>query len=132
MAPRDMLRLMPRAYVNWLIVAGLALAVTVLPVMTGTVTMVLMVLIQLLVMLGLGWFGYQLWRNNRTRLQYLNGRQRLTFYGALVVLVAVLLLSFVSSLLWGAGLFTTIVLLAIVGVCAFVMYWLWQDAAGWY
>ena len=79
-------------------------------------------------MAAFAYFLYTLWRNNRTRLSYLDRRQKLLFYGAGALLILVVLGSFLLS--W--TLLTTLMFFAIIGGCAFVMWRVYKDTAGWY
>jgi hypothetical protein len=117
-----------RRIVNWAIVVAVAVVVTVLQVLAGPAVWVLALILRIAILLGLGWFLYTLWRNNRARLQWLSRRQKALFYGAGAVLVLAVLVSFLLPLM----LFTSIFLLAVVGGCAFVMWRIYQDTAGWY
>jgi hypothetical protein len=117
-----------RRIVNWAIVVAAAVVVTVLQVLAGPAVWVLALILRIAILLGLGWFLYTLWRNNRARLQWLSRRQKALFYGAGAVLVLAVLVSFLLPLM----LFTSIFLLAVVGGCAFVMWRIYQDTAGWY
>jgi hypothetical protein len=117
-----------RQIINWGIVVLAALVVTVLQVVGGPVLWVMGLVLRVAILAALGWFMYTLWRNNRSRLQWLSRRQKLLFYGAAALLVAAVLISFLVPLM----LFTSIFLLLIVGGCAFVMWRIYQDTAGWY
>ena len=114
--------------INWGIVVLAAIAVTVLQVVAGQVLWVLAIVIRVAILAGLVWFGYSLWRNNRSRLQWLSTRQRLLFYGAAAVLVIAVLTSFVLPL----TLISSIAVLLIAGGCGFVMWRIYQDTDGWY
>jgi hypothetical protein len=117
-----------RQVINWAIVVLAAVAVTVLQVVAGQVLWILALIIRLAILAGLIWFGYSLWRNNRSRLQWLSRRQKLLFYGAAVVLVLAVLISFLLPL----TLLTSVFLLALAGACGFVMWRIYQDTSGWY
>ena len=117
-----------RRIVNWAIFVAAAIVLTVLQIVAGQVVWLLTVALRVLILIGLVWFGYRLWRENRARLSYLERRQKLLFYGAAIVLVVAILGSFLLPL----SLFGAILFLVIVGGCGFVMWRIWQDAAGWY
>jgi hypothetical protein len=117
-----------RQIVNWAIVVLAAIIVTVLQVVAGQVLWVLALVVRVAILAGLAWFGYTLWRNNRSRLQWLSTRQKLLFYGAGALLVIVVLVSFLLPL----TLFTSLFFLALAGGCAFVMWRIYQDTSGWY
>lgn len=117
-----------RRIVNWGIIVAAAIVLTVLEVVAGQVVWLLSIALRVLILVGLVVFGYRLWRNNRARLSYLDSRQKLLFYGAAVVLIVFILGSFLLPL----SLFGALLFLVVVGGCAFVMWRIWQDAAGWY
>ena len=117
-----------RQVVNWGIVAALAVVVTVLQVVAGPVMWWLSVALRVAILAGLVVFGYRLWREHRGRLSLLETRQKLLFYGAALVIVLFILGSFLLPL----SLFGAILFLVIVGGAGFVMWRIWQDAAGWY
>ncbi len=120
---------MPRTALNWGIVAAIAAVITVLQIFFGSVTAILLLAIRVLILLALGYFLYTLWRNNRSRLQYLSTRQKLLFYGAGALIVIVVLGSFAPL---GWSLFSAIVFFLIVGGCAYVMWRIWRESEGWY
>lgn len=117
-----------RQALNWGIVVAAALAITVLQVVAGQVIWILALIIRIAILAGLLWFAYTLWRNNRSRLQWLSRRQKLLFYGAGALIVFVVLVSFLLPL----TLLTSILLLAIAGGCGFVMWRIYQETSGWY
>ena len=117
-----------RQLANWGIIVAAAVVLTVLEVVAGQVVWLLSVALRVLILVGLVWFGYRLWRENRARLSYLDTRQKVLFYGAAVVLVVFILGSFLLPL----SLFGALLFLLVVGGCGFVMWRIWQDAAGWY
>jgi len=117
-----------RQLINWAIVVLAAVIVTVLQVVAGQVIWILALIIRLAILAGLIWFGYTLWRNNRSRLQWLSRRQKLVFYGAAAFLVVAVLLSFLLPL----TLISSVFLLALAGACGFVMWRIYQDTSGWY
>jgi predicted nucleic acid-binding Zn ribbon protein len=120
---------MPRTAINWGIVVALALVITVLQVFFGSVTTILMLGIRVLILVALGYLLFTLWRNNRARLQYLERRQKLLFYGAGALIVLVVLGSFLPL---GWSFFSAILFFAIIGGCAFVMWRIWRDSEDWY
>ncbi|MGI9186964.1 MAG: hypothetical protein ACR2J9_05515 [Gaiellales bacterium] len=117
-----------RQVINWAIVVLAAVVVTVLQVVAGPVIWILGLVVRIAILAGLVWFGYTLWRNNRSRLQWLTGRQKLVFYGAAALLVVVVLASFLLPM----TLFTSLFLLVVAGACGFVMWRIYQDTSGWY
>lgn len=117
-----------RQVVNWAIVVLAAVVVTVLQVVAGPVVWFLALILRIAILAALVWFGYTLWRNNRSRLQWLSNRQKLLFYGAGALLVLVVLVSFLLPL----TLLTSLFLLVIAGACGFVMWRIYQDTSGWY
>ena len=117
-----------RQVVNWGIVVAAAVVLTVLQVIASPVVWWLSVALRVALVAGLLIFGFRLWRENRGRLSLLETRQKILFYGA----AAVMLLFIVASFLMPLSLFGAILFLLVVGGCAFVMWRIWQDAAGWY
>lgn len=119
---------MSRSVVNWVVVALIAAVITVLQVVAGPVIAILMLAIRVLILAAFAYFLFTLWRNNRARLSHLEGRQKLLFYGAGALLILVVLGSFLLS--W--TLLTTLLFFAVIGGCAYVMWRVYQDTAGWY
>jgi hypothetical protein len=117
-----------RQLINWGIVVLAAVVVTVLQVVAGPALGILAMIVRIAILAALVWFAYTLWRNNRSRLQWLSTRQKLLFYGAGALIVLVVIVSFLLPLM----LFTSLFLLAVAGGCAFVMWRIYQDTAGWY
>lgn len=115
--------------IHWGVFALLALGVTALQLVAGEVLGVLLLIVRILILVGLGYFVYTLWRNNRSRLQWLNRRQKALFYGAGALLVLVVLGSFAPI---GWNLLTALLFLVIVGACIFVMWRMWRETDGWY
>lgn len=115
--------------IHWGVFALLALGVTALQLVAGEVLGVLLLVVRILILVGLGYFVYTLWRNNRSRLQWLNRRQKALFYGAGALLVLVVLGSFAPI---GWNLLTALLFLVIVGACIFVMWRMWRETDGWY
>ena len=113
---------------SWGIVVALGVAVTVLQVVAGPAVAFLALALRIAILVGLVVFGYRLWREHRARLGFLSGPQKALFYGAAAVIVLAVLGSFLLPL----TLFGSIALLLLVGGCAFVMWRIFQDAAGWY
>lgn len=117
-----------RQLINWGIVFIAAIAVTILQIVAGEVIWYLSLALRVAILAGLAYFAYTLWRNNRSRLQWLSRRQKALFYGAAAVIVLAVLASFLLPL----TLLSSILLLLIVGACAFGMWRIYQDTAGWY
>ena len=117
-----------RQLINWGIVVVAAVVVTVLQVVAGPALGILAMVVRIAILAALVWFAYTLWRNNRSRLQWLSTRQKLLFYGAGALIVLVVVVSFLLPLM----LFPSIFLLAVAGGCAFVMWRIYQETAGWY
>jgi hypothetical protein len=119
---------MSRTVINWVVVGLIAAVITVLQVLAGPVIAILLIAVRVLILAALVYFLYTLWRTNRARLSYLDRRQKLLFYGAGALLILVVFGSFLLS--W--TLLTTLMFFAIIGGCAFVMWRVYQDTAGWY
>ncbi|MCX6391471.1 MAG: hypothetical protein NTX95_03100 [Actinobacteria bacterium] len=117
-----------RQVINWGIVVAAAIVLTVLQVVAGQVVWILALVIRVAILAGLAWFAYTLWRNHRSRLQWLSRRQKVLFYGAGALIVVVVAVSFLLPL----TLFTSIFLLAVAGACGFVMWRMFQESSGWY
>ena len=117
-----------RRVANWGIIVVAAAVVTVLQVVASPVVWGLSIALRVLILVGLVVLGYRLWRENRGRLSFLETRQKILFYGAAAVMVLFILGSFLLPL----SLFGAILFVVVVGGCAFVMWRIWQDAAGWY
>lgn len=115
--------------IHWGVFALLALGVTALQLVAGEVLGVLLLVIRVLILVGLAYFVYTLWRNNRSRLQWLNRTQKLLFYGAGALLVIVVLGSFAPI---GWNLLTALMFIVVVGACIFVMWRMWRETEGWY
>ncbi len=115
--------------IHWGVFALLALGVTALQLVAGEVLGVLLLVVRILILIGLAYFVYTLWRNNRSRLQWLNRRQKLLFYGAGALLVIIVVGSFAPI---GWNLLTALMFIVIVGACIFVMWRMWRETEGWY
>jgi len=119
---------MSRSAINWVVVGLIAAVITVLQVLAGPVIEILLIVVRVLILAAFAYFLYTLWRNNRTRLSYLDRRQKLLFYGAGALLILVVLGSFLLT--W--TLLTTLMFFVIIGGCGYVMWRLYRDTAGWY
>jgi hypothetical protein len=113
---------------NLAIVVGIALVITFIST-AAFAAAILGRLLSILLLAGFIWFGYVMWRENRTRISYMPTRERSILYAASGLLVLLL----VGSLLFNAwsGL-SSIAFLVLVGGLAFVIWKVWQDAQRYY
>ncbi len=112
---------------NVLIVVAIA-AVVSLSSSASAGAVVLRSLLSLAILAGMLYFGYVLWRENRSRLSYLPAAQRALLIGAAVVAVALVL----TSPLWVKGFVAAIVFFALLGACAYAIYRVVDEARGYY
>ncbi len=119
---------MSTRFIHWSIVVLLAVGITVLQEFAGPVVGMMMLALRILIVAGLVYFAYTLWRNNRARLQWLSGRRKLLFYGAAALIVLVVIGSFFIT--W--TLMSTLWFFVVIGGCGYVMWRIWRDTAGWY
>ena len=93
----------------------------------GAANLVLGIL-SLLILVGLLYFGYTLYRENRTQIQWLPRKHRVALYAAAAVAVLTLL----TSYFWATTFATSLLMFALLGVCAYVIYRVWQEARRYY
>lgn len=123
---------MNRNVVNVAIILAAAAVVTAFLWFAGTAVSYVLLVLQIAILVAIGFFLYTLYRNHRSRLAWLSGRQRALFYGAAALLVLVIIGSFVVPMLIGWSFATALLFFLVIGVCAFVMYRIWRDTEGWY
>ena len=117
-----------RQLVSWAVVVAAAALVLVLQRVAGPAVWAIGLILRVLILVGLGVFAYRLWREHRSRLQFLPTGRRVLF----AVLGAVIVLAVLASFLLPLTLLTSLLLLAVVGGCAFAMWRIWDDAGRWY
>jgi hypothetical protein len=113
---------------NLAIVVGIALVITFVST-AAFAAAILGRLLSILLLAGFIWFGYVMWRENRTRISYMPTRERTILYAASALLALLL----VGSLVFNAwsGL-SSIAFLVLIGGLAFVIWKVWQDAQRYY
>lgn len=114
---------------NIAIVVAIAAALTVSRT-AGVAASAVYSILNILFLVGLAYFGYTVYRSQRHRLALLSTRERTILYGA-VALLALLLLSG-TFLVRSWSPFTSIVYLALVGGCAFVIWKVWTESNRYY
>jgi uncharacterized protein involved in cysteine biosynthesis len=110
-----------RTFINWAIVALIALAITVLPG-GGPTLNVVMTALSIAFFAAIALFGYRLYRDNRFTIDTLSDRQRFVLYAS----IGVALLNFTAtSRLFNAGGVGVLVWLVILGACSYGVMWVW-------
>jgi TRAP-type C4-dicarboxylate transport system permease small subunit len=73
---------------------------------------------------AIAWFGYMLYRRNRTDIQTLGDRQRLVLYGS----IGLAFLTFVATnRLFDEGGVGVLAWLALLGLCSYGVFWVWTQ-----
>jgi len=104
---------------NWAIVALIALAVVALPG-GGPVLNVVLSLLSIAFFVGIGLFGYRLYRDQRFTLDSLSDRQRFVLYAS----IGVAFLNFTATKrLFNAGGVGVLVWLVLLGLCSYGVMW---------
>lgn len=112
---------------NVLIVVGIA-AVISLSSTASAGAVVLRSLLGFLILAGMLYFGYVLWRENRSRLSYLSASRRALLIGA----AAIAVIAVITSPLWVTGFAAAIGFFALLGVCGYAIYRVVDEARGYY
>ena len=103
------------------LVALIALALAVLPGGDATLDVVL-TLLTIAFFAAIAWFGYTLFRRNRSEIESLESRQRLVLYSS----VGLAFLTFTATnRLFDAGGAGVLAWLALLGVCSYGVFWVW-------
>ena len=103
------------------IIALVALALTVLPGGDATLDVVL-TLLTIAFFAAIAWFGYSLFRRNRSEIESLESRQRLVLYSS----VGLAFLTFTATnRLFDAGGVGVLAWLALLAVCSYGVFWVW-------
>jgi hypothetical protein len=113
---------------NILIVVAAAAVITALGSTGSNAGRLVLSILSLLILAGLLYFGYTLYRDNRTQIQWLPQKHRLALYGAAAVAVIVLL----TSYFWAKTFATSVLMFVLLGVCAYVIYKVWQEGRRYY
>ena len=103
------------------LIALIALALTVLPGGDATLDVVL-TLLTIVFFTAIAWFGYMVFRRNRTEIESLESRQRLVLYSS----VGLAFLTFTATnRLFDAGGLGVVAWLALLGICSYGVFWVW-------
>lgn len=121
-----------RTAVNIAIILGAAAVVTALLWFAGEAVSLFLMILQIAILVAIVYFLYTVYRENRSRLSWLSGQKRALFYGAAILLIAVVVASFAIPFFGGWSLFTAVAFFGVIGLCAFVMYRIWTETSGWY
>ena len=113
---------------NILIIVGIALVVVLIGSTGFAVGQLLLTILSLLILAGLLYFGYTLYRQNKSQIQWLPQKHKLALYSAAVIAVLVLL----TSWFWATSFATSLLMFAILGGCGYVIYRVWQEARRYY
>ena len=113
---------------NILIVVAAAAVITALGTAGSGVANLLIFVLSLLILAGLLYFGYTLYRQNRSQLEWLPQKHKIALYVAAIGAVIVL----VTGWFWATTLATTLLMFALLGVCGYVIYRVWQEARRYY
>lgn len=112
-----------RVAINIAIVLLVALALTVLPGGGSTLDAVL-TLLTIAFFAAIAWFGYMLFRRNRTEIETLESRQRLVLYSS----VGLAFLTFTATnRLFDEGGIGVLAWLALLGICSYGVFWVWTQ-----
>jgi hypothetical protein len=104
---------------NWAIVALIALAIVALPG-GGPVLNVVLSLLSIAFFVGIGLFGYRLYRDQRFTLDSLSDRQRFILYAS----IGIAFLNFTATKrLFNAGGVGVLVWLVLLGLCSYGVMW---------
>ena len=105
------------------IVALIALALTAIPGGSGMVN-VLRQLLAIVFFASIALIGYRLYRQHRFELDSLSERQRLVLYSS----VGLTFLTFcATNRMFGVGPAGALAWLALLGICAYGLYWVWTQ-----
>jgi hypothetical protein len=121
-----------RTVANIAIILAAAGVVTALLWFAGEAVSLFLLILQIAILVAIVYFLYTVYRNNRSRLAWLDPGKRALFYGAAVLLVAVVVASFAMPFFGGWSFFTAVLFFGVIAVCAFVMYRIWTETSGWY
>ena len=105
------------------IIALIALALTVLPG-GGSALDAVLTLLTIAFFGAIAWFGYMLFRRNRTEIETLGSRQRLVLYSS----VGLAFLTFTATnRLFDEGGAGVLAWLALLGICSYGVFWVWTQ-----
>ena len=111
------------AAVKFGIIALIALGLTVLPG-GGSALDVMLTLLTIAFFVAIAWFGYMLFRRNRTEIETLDSRQRLVLYSS----VGLAFLTFTATnQLFDEGGLGVLAWLALLGICSYGVFWVWTQ-----
>jgi hypothetical protein len=100
-----------------------ALGLTVLPGGDATLDVVL-TLLTIAFFTAIAWFGYMLFRRNRTEIETLAQRQRLVLYSS----VGLAFLTFTATnRLFDEGGLGVLAWLVLLGICSYGVFWVWTQ-----
>ena len=109
--------------INWAIILLVSLAIVVLPG-GGPALSVVLTLLSMAFFVGIGLFGYRLYRENQFTLDSMSDRQRFVLYAS----IGVAMLNFTAtSRLFNAGGLGIVVWLAILGLCSYGVMWVYMS-----
>jgi hypothetical protein len=113
---------------NILVIVAAAAVIVLLGSSGFAVGGLLITILSLLILAGFLYFGYTLYRENRSQLQWLPRNHKLALYAASGVLVLVL----VTSWFWANTMATSVLMFAVIGACGYVIYRVWQESRRYY
>ena len=107
---------------NIRIIVGIALVVVAIGSTGFAVGQLLLTILSLLILAGLLYFGYTLYRDNKSQLQWVPRNHKIALYAAAAVIVVTLL----TSWFWATTLATSLLMFLLLGGSAYVIYRVWQ------
>lgn len=113
---------------NLAIVIGIALLITISS-RAAVGAAIVGRLLNVLLLAAFVWFGYTMWRANRSRIALISTRERAILYAAAALLALLLVGSIVFNAWSGVS---AIAFLVLVGGLAFVIWKVWNDAQRYY
>lgn len=105
------------------LIALIALVLTVLPG-GGGVLRVAIALLSVAFFAAVAFLAYRLWHQYRFELEGLEERQRLVLYGSIGL---AMLTMCASNRMFSSGGFGALAWFALMGICAYGLYWVWTQ-----
>jgi hypothetical protein len=113
---------------NVLIIVAAAAVLFALGTVGSNAASLMLTILSLLILAGLLYFGYSMYRDNRSQIQWLPRNHKLALYAAAAVIVLTLL----TSWFWATTLLTSLLMFLLLGGSAYVIYRVWQEARRYY
>jgi hypothetical protein len=113
---------------NVLIIVAAAAVLFALGSLGSSAASLMLAILSLLILAGLLYFGYTLYRDNRSQLQWVPRNHKIALYAAGAVIVLTLL----TSWFWATTLATSLLMFLLLGGSAYVIYRVWQESRRYY